>query len=199
MADPPSPNPLPRPVESLTADTVRQAEHAFAVFGLPLRFELDLADLDRRFAALGRATHPDLAGDDPAAQLDAMDLSAKVNEAYRVLRDDEERANLLLTLLGGPSREADKTLPEGFLPLIMITREELAEAQLEGDADKIAAIEADARAQRAARLREVARLFALASPPDPETLRQIRIELNALRYFERLLEQARPGHDATAL
>lgn len=189
----------PLPAEALSADTVRRATDPFGVFGLPWRFEVDRADLDRRFAVLGRATHPDLAGDDAAAQVEAMELSARVNEAYRVLADEEERANALLGLLGGPGREEDKSLPEGFLPLIMITREELAEAQLEGDGEKVAAIEADARAQRTARLREVGRLFGASERPESGALRQIRVELNALRYFERLLEQTRPGQEGVGL
>lgn len=196
---PPSDAAATLPVDALSAETVRHAENAFAVFGLPLRFELDSDELARRYTVLGRATHPDLAGDDPVEQVEAMELSAKVNEAFRVLSDEEERANLLVRLFGGPSREEDKTLPDGFLPLIMITREELSEAQLEGDAQRVAAIEADARAQRAARLKEIARLFALKTPPDLQTLRQIRVELNALRYFQRLLEQSRPGHDAMSM
>lgn len=191
----------PLPPDQLTLDTVRSAADHFAVFGLPRTFALDPADLSTRFARLARETHPDLAGDDPTAQLVAMDLSARVNFAHRILADDEERANYLLELLGGPSKEQDKSLPDGFLPIIMITREELAEAQLEGDAEKVASIEADALNQRTARLREIATLLSPPpsspshnTPPTPQSLQLARTELNALRYFQRLLEQLHPDH-----
>lgn len=174
------------------------ARDYFSVLGFPRQYEISPADLERKYIALARDTHPDLAGDDPDAQADALEKSAALNEAHRVLADDEARANHLLELLGGPGPEADKSLPEGFLPIIMMTREELADAQMEGDAERVSAIEADARAQRAARLAEIGRLFGLAqrgiAQGDRDALTQIRVELNALRYYQRLLEQSRPDH-----
>lgn len=180
------------PVSQLSLETLRGAADHFAVFGLSREFEVDRADLSARFAHLARASHPDLVGEDATAQIEAMDLSARLNEAHRVLLDEEERANHLLELFGGPAKDQDKSLPDGFLPLIMITREELAEAQLEGDAEKVAAIEVDARNQRTGRLREIAKL--LADPSDAGALKLARIELNALRYFQRLIEQLHPDH-----
>jgi molecular chaperone HscB len=170
-------------------EALRQARDAFEVFGFPRTFSIDPAELDRRFAELSRQTHPDLAGDDAEKQIEAMDLSAKVNGAQRLLSDKESRANLLLELLGGPSREADKRLPEGFLPIIMMVREELADAQLEGDDERVNSIEDDAKAQQAARLAEIGRLFERHATE--ENLKNIRLELNALRYYQRLLEQVR--------
>jgi molecular chaperone HscB len=169
----------------LTLDTLRSAPDFFAVFDLPRGFPVDRAELEKRYLELARLSHPDLAGPEPEAQVEAIELSSRLNDAHRTLSDDESRANYLLDLLGGPTREQDKSLPEGFLPQIMLTREELAEAQVEADADRIIAIESDAQASRAAHLHEIARLFA-APIPD---LAAIRTELNALRYFQRLLEQ----------
>jgi molecular chaperone HscB len=183
------------PLESLRTST----DH-FAALGLPRRYALEPASLEQRYLELARLTHPDLAGPEPEAQLEAMDLSARLNEAHKVLSDDEARADYLLVLLGGPRRDEDKTLPDGFLPIIMITREELAEAQLDGDAERVASIELDARAQRTARLQEIARLLdttTAATPPDPTTLKQARTELNALRYYQRLLEQVNPDTGPT--
>lgn len=179
-------------------EALRSAADYFAALGLPRRYALDPAALEHAYVELARLTHPDLAGPEPEAQLEAMDLSARLNEAHKTLADDEARADYLLVLLGGPRRDEDKSLPDGFLPIIMMTREELAEAQLEGDADRLAAIEADARAQRAARLQEIARLLDTATTtPDPTTLKQARTELNALRYYERLLEQVNPDTGPT--
>ena len=52
----------------------------------------------------------------------------------------------------GPTKEGDRSLPEGFLPIIMMVREELAEAQLEGDAERVKGIELQAQPGRAERL-----------------------------------------------
>ncbi len=60
----------------------------FDRLGLPRRFSLDAAELERAYLARSRAIHPDyhLAGSD--AELAAsLELSAAVNEAYNTLRD----------------------------------------------------------------------------------------------------------------
>lgn len=178
---------------AISLDAFRSATDHFSAFGLPRKFGIDPAELEKRYMELTRLTHPDVAGDEAEAQLEALDLSARLNDAHRVLAGEESRANYLLGLLGGPGADADKSLPEGFLPIIMMTREELAEAQLEGDEERIGHIETDAKAHRAARVAELARqLDMAATAPTPELLKAIRTELNALRYYERLLEQVHP-------
>lgn len=152
----------------------------FALFGLERSFALDEQGLQSRYLQLARLTHPDFAGSDPDQQLAAMELSARVNEAHRVLSDPEERANYLLDLLGGPRRDQDKSLPAGFLEEIMLLREELA------DAGGNPQVVEDARRRRQALLDRIAGLFSQASPA---ALKEIRVELNALRYIERLIEQ----------
>jgi Fe-S protein assembly co-chaperone HscB len=172
----------------VSLEVLRESRNHFTSLGLPRSYVIDKSQLEKNYLELARLTHPDLAGDDAEAQLAALDLSAKLNEAHRILADDEARASYYLTLIGGPSPEEHKSLPEGFLPLIMIAREELAEAQLEGDTDRIKSLEQDAIAQKQARLSEFERLITNATP---ENLQLARTELNAVRYYERLLESTR--------
>ena len=155
----------------------------FELFGLPRRFDLDAASLQSRYLELARRTHPDFAGSDPDAQLQAMERSAQVNEAHRILADPEERANYLLEFLGGPTKDQDKSLPEGFLEEMVTLREELAEAQESGERPKIEQIRADAQRNRQIHLDQIRNLFAAGD------LAPIRREINALRYIHRLLEQ----------
>ena len=136
----------------------------------------------RRLAAL----HPDRIADPVRREEAARDVAA-LNEARDVLLDDERRADRLLALLGGPSKESDRSLPDGYLLEVMELREALEEAAASGDPATRAAVEAQATERRRAHLAEVSRLFAEALPtPDEETLRRIRLELNAWRYVERL-------------
>ena len=73
----------------------------FELFGLPERFRFDPAVLDRAYHALQGEVHPDRhAGADPAAQRIALQSSARVNEAYRALKDPVARAQYLLSLRG---------------------------------------------------------------------------------------------------
>ncbi len=170
------------------------AKDHFAIFGVPQTFALDKAAFEARYRELTRLTHPDNAGSEAEEQMAAVELSTKVNEAYRVLADPEARANYLLGLVGGPSPE-DKSLPDGFLTHILAMREELEEAQDARDLGRLRDFRAQAESGKQTRLAKVNDLFAMS--PDPATLKQIRVELNVLRYMQRMLEQIDPKKSAT--
>jgi len=103
----------------------------------------------------------------------------------------------LLAVLGGPSKEQNNNLPNGFLMEVMETREALESAVDGGDAGTIAAGLSAARAQRAAFIAEISALFQeLASPPSPEGLAALRTQLNAWRYVERLIDQVGDAPEA---
>jgi molecular chaperone HscB len=71
----------------------------FEVFGLPRRFAIDAAELQRRFYQLSRQYHPDRHHQDsPAGQARALEASARLNAAYRALRDPIDRIEYLLRL-----------------------------------------------------------------------------------------------------
>src|SRR5207249_680978 len=60
----------------------------FEVFGLPRRLAIDTAELQRRFYELSRRYHPDFhQAAPPEEQARALEASARLNAAYRALRD----------------------------------------------------------------------------------------------------------------
>lgn len=131
-----------------------------------------------------------------------MELSARVNDAHKVLADDEERANYLLALRGGPGKDDNKTLPPDFLQKMLMVREEMEEAQQSGDQTALAAFETQAKEERVTLLKAIAALFRGLDSADPEPVKvqrriQIRVHLNALRYIERMLEQVHPTEGPT--
>ena len=67
----------------------------FELFGLPLRFRIDAPALQRAYRDLQRDVHPDryAGGSDHEKRL-ALQASARVNEAYRTLKDPVARAEL---------------------------------------------------------------------------------------------------------
>jgi molecular chaperone HscB len=78
----------------------------FEVFGLPRALAIDVAALQRRFYELSRQYHPDFhQAAPPDEQARALDASARVNAAYRVLRDPIARVEYLVRLEEG--RETD--------------------------------------------------------------------------------------------
>ena len=119
----------------------------FTLFGLPRRFRFDGDKLDAAFRALQRDIHPDrFASATEAARRLALQSSARVNEAYRALKDPVSRAQHLLSLQGIDAlRETDTAVSPDFLQQQLERRESIAEAQAEGDAAKLDALLKEAR------------------------------------------------------
>jgi len=73
----------------------------FELFGLPERFRFDPVLLDHAYHALQGEVHPDRhAAAGATEQRVALQSSARVNEAYRALKDPVARAQYLLSLHG---------------------------------------------------------------------------------------------------
>lgn len=167
-------------------------ESAFELLGVPARFDLPEGLVQRAWLAQAARLHPDRAGAAP----DAAAAIARLNEAKRILDNPEERANALLARLGGPAKEEDQSLPDGFLAEMLGRREEIEAAIASGDPGARRQWDEWAARERAGYIDEMARLFREAGPsPSPESLRAIRVKLNAWRYIERLIEQLDPEYD----
>jgi len=73
----------------------------FALFDLQPDFRIDQQLLSARYRELARVTHPDRFADASAQdQRLALEHSARLNEAYQVLRSAPLRARYLLALRG---------------------------------------------------------------------------------------------------
>ncbi|MFG0259012.1 MAG: iron-sulfur cluster co-chaperone HscB C-terminal domain-containing protein [Phycisphaerales bacterium JB041] len=163
----------------------------FETLGLEPCFDLDEADIQRAYLARAAACHPDLVGADPERAADAARLSAALNRARAVLADPEDRAHALLERLGGGTGD-QRELPEGFLMEMMETRMEVEAAAESGDAAELHRWREWARTERSRYIERLGGMFAdLGAPPAPDAVQEIRRELNAWRYIERMLEQIR--------
>src|SRR5579885_2354189 len=108
-------------------------ESHFDRLGLPRRFALDPATVERHYLAESRAVHPDYhAGGSAAEQAASLELSAAVNEAYNVLTDPFTRADYLITLDGGPTATQQKAVPHAFLAEMLELRDRVEEARAAG-------------------------------------------------------------------
>ena len=103
----------------------------FSLFGLPERFSIDRAALDRAYRNVQAQVHPDrFAGGGAAEQRVALQWATRANEAYRVLRDPLQRAIYLCTLRGqDPADERDTRMSQDFLMQQLEWREALDEAR----------------------------------------------------------------------
>jgi molecular chaperone HscB len=74
----------------------------FEVFGLPRRLGIDLAQLQRKFYELSRQSHPDFhQAAPPERRAEILEASARLNAAYRALRDPIARIEYLVRLEEG--------------------------------------------------------------------------------------------------
>jgi molecular chaperone HscB len=121
----------------------------FQLFDLPQRFRLDSTQLERAYHALQGAVHPDrFAAAGALERRLAMQSSARVNEAYRALKEPVSRAQYLLSLHGVEAfSEADTTLAADFLERQLERREDAEEALSDDDDHGLATIAAEVRAE----------------------------------------------------
>ena len=100
----------------------------FAVFALPRRLTIDLADLEQRYYALSRRLHPDRYSDRPPAEQDAsMRMTALVNRAYRTLKDPVQRALYWLELHGESLGRDNERVPPALAARVFEVQEQLEE------------------------------------------------------------------------
>jgi molecular chaperone HscB len=93
----------------------------FALFDLPRRLDIDLEDLGRRLRKKSFQVHPDLHARGSTADRErALEATARLNEAYRVLKDPFRRARHLLDLEGVDS---DRRLPADLLAAVFEVQE----------------------------------------------------------------------------
>lgn len=113
-------------------DEPAHANH-FTRLGIDPLVPFDAADAEARYIRLSRALHPDHhGGTDADSQFAAVELSAKLNEAYTTLLDEQRRHEYLLSLLDPDALEKHKTLAPDFLMEAMELSEELEDARTRG-------------------------------------------------------------------
>ncbi len=133
----------------------------FDLFGLPVRFQFDPATLDAAYRALQREVHPDRFASAGAAERRlALQSSARVNEAYRALKNPVARARYLLSLHGaGVDDERDTALPAEFLERQLERREAVSDALAARDARALATLRASVDDETAREQQRVATLL----------------------------------------
>ena len=166
----------------------------FEVLGIERSFALDPTTLRKRLLELARLVHPDyFATADAATRARAERASALLHQAFETLSDETERADWLITDLGGPREGELRDMPKAFLLEVLEWNEALEEAREEGPTDAARArLQALGSQLDSARDEALDRLRAhLTQLParGTEALLEARRELNSLRYLERALEQ----------
>ena len=167
----------------------------FAVFGLPAVFAQDPAELERRYLDLQRSAHPDrYAHLDATERRGAVEAAARINEAYRHLKDPLTRSTHLLALRGVEVLSAGSVpLPADLLLQQMDWHEALDGARRAGDTARLNALCDGFLAERA---RLETRLLA-AFDERGDTAEAVGL-VRQLQFLRRLIEQAQLAVDGEA-
>ncbi len=167
----------------------------FALFGLRRGIEIDREALEAAYERLTLDYHPDFFATAPEAErLEAERISARVNEGYRVLTDEEDRAAYLLGLLANGRPLDGQRLPDGFLQEMFMVSEEVDELDAKATPERVAELTGEIQQRMAATREARNRLFGgagdavdAAGAADDPLLQNIQEHLNCERYFRRLL------------
>lgn len=116
------------------------ARNHFELFGLPVRFELPPAAVERTYRAIQAQVHPDRFADaSDAERRVSMQWATRVNEAYQTLKNPLARARYLLELAGVDAQaDTNTAMPADFLMAQIAWRETAEEARSNRD---VAALE----------------------------------------------------------
>jgi molecular chaperone HscB len=100
----------------------------FELLDLPFAYSIDKGLLKRNFLMKSKEAHPDFfTQDSDEAQSAALELSAKLNDAYQILNNDERRLNYILEQRGVVLKDEKHQLSNVFLMEMMDLNESLDE------------------------------------------------------------------------
>src|SRR2546429_1717057 len=109
----------------------------FQVFGLPRRLAIDTVELQRKFYELSRLHHPDFhQAASPEEQARTLEASARLNTAYRALRDPIARVEYLVRLEEGRDTKEGATVKPKAPPELLEEMFEIQEALQEARASE---------------------------------------------------------------
>ena len=114
----------------------------FALFDLPVAFQVDSALLNERYLALQKSLHPDnFSAASAQEQRLAMQKSAEINDALRILKDPIARADSIIALNTGERENLEEKSNKdiGFLMQQMEWRETLENIENRKDTDELTA------------------------------------------------------------
>jgi molecular chaperone HscB len=160
------------------------ADH-FQRLGLTARFDLDAAEIGRRYVAFQQRLHPDrFAGKSVRERAIAEQHAVSLNEAHETLKDPLRRGSYLLQRAGRASPTAEnRTIDDPALLMeTMERREALSEAS---STDAVAALAKAAAADEEALLGALKSAFAVGDLDAATAL------LTRLRYLRKFAEEAR--------
>ena len=172
---------------------------AFDVLGLPPTFDLDARALEQRYRDLQRALHPDKFAQASAGERrQSLSRAVSVNEAYRALRDDLKRAEILYVRLGGVvSERSGERADPALLMEVMELREQLSDTKASGDVAARERLTREVRDKQRASSDALRQAFTRLQAGEQAALGDAATALSRLRYYRRFLDEVAVLEDAS--
>ena len=106
----------------------------FEIFNIPISLTVDAGSIKKKFYQLSRQYHPDFFAQASAEeQADALEKSALLNKALKVLSNTDATIKYVLEEKGLLVEDEKYKLPPDFLMEVMELNEQIQEAKLEAD------------------------------------------------------------------
>ncbi|MCG8557949.1 MAG: Fe-S protein assembly co-chaperone HscB [Proteobacteria bacterium] len=175
----------------------------FAALGLPRRYDIATDELEGRYRQLQRALHPDRhVRASPGERRLRLAKAMEVNEAFRTLRDELQRANVLLELWGTRGETKPPPDPE-FLMRIMQLREALSEAKTTHEASRVRSLADRVGAMREEEIQVLRDGFrklegARANGDRSHDIERLEQALGRLRFYQRFLDETALAEETLA-
>jgi molecular chaperone HscB len=166
---------------------------AFDVLGLAPALDLDLTALEQRYRDLQRALHPDkFVHASSSERRESLSRAVSVNEAYRLLKDELKRAELLFArLTGKKADDGQATADPELLMEVMELRENLARARKHRDLAQAKRLSDEVHALQETTGAGLRTAYAtLAEGPNQRAQEQAARALSRLRYYRRFQDEA---------
>ena len=160
----------------------------FALFDLPVSFDVDRKMLTERYRTLQRTVHPDRYADaaDSERRL-SVQMAARINEGYQTLKDPLARARYILEISGVALDDLDTAFENEFLMEQMELRERLGAVKESADPHQQLQKIADDIGERQKGITET--LAFLFVENTDEALEKARELTRKLQFFSRLEEE----------
>ena len=166
------------------------AKNYFELFGLPVGFIIDGAELVGRYRELQRVVHPDrYANATEQEQRLSLQQTTRINEAFETLKNPVTRAQYLLSLHGiDMQAEKETTRNTAFLMEQLQLREELENARYaEHPEDVLDELMGRISAMIRTLVAQMAIKFEDPSPPNLEAARET---VRKMQFLNKLLSEA---------
>ena len=155
----------------------------FALFDLPVAFQVDSALLNERYLALQKSLHPDnFSAASAQEQRLAIQKSAEINDALRILKDPITRADSIIAINTGETENPEEKSNNDidFLMQQMEWRETLENIENRQDTDELTAFAQEINQIRHAILSE------LSTALDAQQWNIARAITDKLRFIKKL-------------